>query len=95
MLRAQGDLSGALAAYRQSLAVSERLAAADPSNAGWQRDLWVSYWRMADMLERSGEKEAIDWWRRAYAVLSSMKQRGLFISPSDEKAFDFLRRKCN
>ena len=95
MLRDQGDLSGALAAYRQSLAVSERLAAADPSNAGWQRDLWVSYWRIADMLERSGEKEAIDWWRRAYAVLSSMKAKGLFISPGDLKFLETLRRKCS
>jgi hypothetical protein len=50
------------------------LCSADPSNALWQRDLRVSDWRMADMLERSGEKEAIDWWRRAYAVLTSMKQ---------------------
>jgi hypothetical protein len=95
VLRAQGDLSGALAAYRKSLAVRERLAADDPSNATWQRDLWVSYWRQADMLERSGEKEAIDWWRRAYAVLTSMKQRGLFIPPGDEKFLDILRRKCS
>jgi hypothetical protein len=72
----------------------DSLCAADPSNAGWQRNLWVSYGRMADMLERSGEKEAIDWWRRAYAVLSSMKQKGLFISPGDEKSFNFIRRKC-
>jgi hypothetical protein len=49
---------------------------------------------MADMLERSGEKEAIDWWRRAYAVLTSMKQKGLFVSPGGEKFLDIIRRKC-
>ena len=40
---AQGQLDDALAAYRASLAIRERLAAADPSNAGWQRDLSVSH----------------------------------------------------
>jgi hypothetical protein len=49
---------------------------------------------MAKISERTGKKEAIDWWRRTYAVLSSIKARGLFISPNDGKAFDFLRRKC-
>lgn len=75
-------------------AALDRLCGADPSNAGWQRDLWVSHGKMAYMLERSGEKGAIDWWRRALAVLSAMKAKGLFISPNDEKALDFLRLKC-
>jgi tetratricopeptide (TPR) repeat protein len=39
MLHAQGNLVGALRAYGESLAISERLAALDPSNAQWQRDL--------------------------------------------------------
>ena len=37
VLRDQGDLAGALAAYRESLQARRRLAEADPSNAGWQR----------------------------------------------------------
>ncbi len=40
---AQGDLSGALDSYRAYLAIAERLAKADPNNAGWQRDLSVSH----------------------------------------------------
>jgi hypothetical protein len=32
----------ALEAFRQSLAIAERLASADPSNATWQRDLEIS-----------------------------------------------------
>src|SRR5262249_29459117 len=40
---AQGDLSAALTSYRASLAIAERLAKADPSNASWQRDLSVSH----------------------------------------------------
>ena len=43
MLRAQGNLPGALESYRAALAIGERLAKADPGNAGWQRDLSVSH----------------------------------------------------
>ena len=39
---AQGDLAGALKSYRDSLAITDRLAQSDPGNAGWQRDLSVS-----------------------------------------------------
>jgi hypothetical protein len=38
-LTAQGDLAGALQSYRAALGITERLAAADPSNTLWQRDL--------------------------------------------------------
>ena len=43
MLAAQGKLDEALEAYRDGLAIRERLAAADRSNTRWQRDLSVSY----------------------------------------------------
>ena len=46
MLRAQGKLDEALKAYQASLP-SGRLAAADPGNTEWQRDLSVSYDRSA------------------------------------------------
>jgi hypothetical protein len=39
---AQGDLKAPLKSYSDSLAIMERLAKADPDNAGWQRDLSVS-----------------------------------------------------
>ena len=95
VLLAQGDLAGALAAYRQSLGVRERLAQADPSNAGWQRDLWVSYWRMGSIAEQTGDSEAPNWLRRAYETLRQMKQRGLFISPQDEAFFAQLEEKVH
>ncbi len=44
--RAQGDLAAALTNYQASLAIRERLAQADPGNAGWQRDLAVSFGRV-------------------------------------------------
>ena len=42
MLVAQGNLAEALKSYQDSLAIADRLAKADPGNAGWQRDLSVS-----------------------------------------------------
>jgi hypothetical protein len=75
------------------LRIRERLAAADPSNAGWQRDLWVSCWRIADVLEKSGDPSAIQFWRRAYEALSGMKRKGLFVSAQDERVLEQLRQK--
>jgi hypothetical protein len=49
VLEAQGDLPGALAAYRKALAITETLAARDPGNTDWQRDISISL-RMADTL---------------------------------------------
>ena len=52
---AQGDLAAALAAYQASLAIRERLADADPSNAGWQRDLSVSLEKLGDLKSARGD----------------------------------------
>jgi len=93
VLVAQGNLPGALEAFRRSLALRERLAAADPGNAGWQRDLWVSYWRLAQMAEPTNASEARDWWRKAYEHLSGMKQRGI-MTPTDQQYLDQLRLKA-
>jgi hypothetical protein len=70
-----------------------RLAAADPGHAGWQRDLWVSYWRLAQMAEPTNASEARDWWRKAYEHLSGMKQCGIMM-PTDQQYLDQLRLKA-
>ncbi|MBN1439807.1 MAG: tetratricopeptide repeat protein, partial [Anaerolineales bacterium] len=46
----------ALASYRESLAIRKRLAEADPSNAGWQRDLSYCLTRLAELYKRQGER---------------------------------------
>ena len=89
----QGDLAGALRAFRESLAVAERLAAADPSNAGWQRDLVVSYVKVAQVAENNSTGEALEWWRKAYNQLLGMKQHGIMF-PTDEGRLEFLRQKA-
>lgn len=49
-----------LKAYREDRAITSRLAAADPSKAGWQRDLFVSYCKMAGVAEETGNGDARD-----------------------------------
>lgn len=72
---------------------NQRLSAADPSNAGWLRDLWVFCWRIAAIHESEGDASARQWWQRAYDILSDMKRHGLFISQQDEQDLAQLRRK--
>jgi hypothetical protein len=43
----QGNLAAALTSYQASLAIRERLAKSDASNAGWQHDLSFSYGNLA------------------------------------------------
>ena len=55
VLKDQGDLAGALAAFRQSLEIRRRLAEADSSNSGWQRDLSVSHVNVGYVLKDQGD----------------------------------------
>ena len=52
-----GQADAARKAYEQSLAIAERLAKADPSNSGWQRDLVVSYIKLGDVLTQQNQRE--------------------------------------
>jgi tetratricopeptide (TPR) repeat protein len=57
--RAQGDLSGALKSYRDSLAIAEKLAKQDLGNAQWQLDLAYSARNVASvLLKRKKTREA-------------------------------------
>ncbi len=48
----QGKLDDALKAYRDGLAIAERLAAAVHSDTLWQRDLAISRIKLASVYER-------------------------------------------
>ena len=41
-------------AYQAALAIAQRLAAADPGNAGWQRDLSVSHNKIGNLAVAAG-----------------------------------------
>jgi hypothetical protein len=49
---------------------------------------------MADLAEKSGSGDAIQWWRKLYEQLSSMKQRGI-LPPTDEQDLEEARRKVH
>ena len=78
MRRAHGVLAVALAAYEASRDIRERLAASDPGNAEWQRDLIVSHWKIAAVLEDMPERrgEAAAYWGRALAVARELAGSG-------------------
>ncbi|MHC9064543.1 DUF4062 domain-containing protein [Nitrospira sp. CMX1] len=94
VLVAQGDLPAALTAFRAGLGIAEALAMRDPANTGWQRDLYVSYWRLADLAEKQkATKEALTYWKQAYDVLSKIDKRGLHLSPEDRQYLATLQEK--
>ena len=86
VLVAQGDGAGALAAYRKTHAILERLAASDPSNAGWQRDLIVSNVKLSEI---TGEKRYV---ARALEVAHAMAERGI-LAPVDAWMVEDLERR--
>ena len=64
-----GNLPEALTSFRAGLAIAERLATADPGNAGWQRDLSVSYNKIGDVQVGQGNlPEALTSFRAGLAI---------------------------
>jgi tetratricopeptide (TPR) repeat protein len=51
----RGDLPGARESYEAGLVIAERLAKSDPGNAGWQRDLSVSFTKVGDVRVAQGD----------------------------------------
>ena len=65
----RGALRLALDAYSSGLAIADRLAKADPGNAGWQRDLSVSYSKIGEVLVAQGNlPEALKTYRDSLAI---------------------------
>jgi tetratricopeptide (TPR) repeat protein len=73
LLHSLEESLGAFEKHRELvLAIMERLAAADPGNAGWQRDLAASHEKIGDVLRAQGNlPAALD---RHKAVLAIMER---------------------
>ncbi len=73
VLSAQGRLDDAVAAYRASLEIAEALAAADPSNAGWQYDVALSLERVGLVAAQKGERDdALGAYRRGLGIMERL-----------------------
>jgi tetratricopeptide (TPR) repeat protein len=67
------DAAGALDSYKAARAFIERLTAADPGNAGWQRDLSVSHNQIGDVLQTQGNlPAALDTFKAARAIMERL-----------------------
>jgi tetratricopeptide (TPR) repeat protein len=58
MRQTSGDLAAALTSYRAAHYIFERLAKADPNNAGWQQDLAISQQKIGDVQQTQGNLAA-------------------------------------
>jgi tetratricopeptide (TPR) repeat protein len=80
----QGDISLVRATltdtkkdYDEAYRLAQRLTAADPLNTQWQRDLAISYARVAYLAEgQNKDKMAKENWEKAFAVLSGIEKGG-------------------
>jgi hypothetical protein len=73
VLVAQGNLPEALKSFRDGLAIRDRLAKADPGNAGWQRDFAISYSKLGDVFtKRDKAEDAIHNYRFALAIMNRL-----------------------
>jgi hypothetical protein len=59
--------------FRDGLAIRDRLAKSDPGNAGWQRDLSVSYNKIGDVLVAQGNlPEALTSYQDSSAIFDRL-----------------------
>ena len=86
-LVSQGENGAGVEAYRNSLAIIERLAASKPDNAGWQRHLLVSLFKLA-----SAGHDSVHNYRRALDIAEAMKANGVLAS-LDAHIPDLLRQR--
>ena len=74
---AAGRLGKAGEHYEARHAIAERLAAADPGHAGWQRDLIVSSVKLAEVATQAGRTdEARERYARALAIAQNLAATG-------------------
>ena len=72
-LQGRAALADVMPLYRRGLAIADRLAKADPENAGWQRDLSVSRDNIGDVLRAQGNlAAALDSYQASQAIFDRL-----------------------
>ena len=76
ILEAEGKHDEALAEYRASLAILERLAADDPGNVEWHHDLSLVHAEIGEILEAQGKRdEALAEYRASLGIIENSGRR--------------------
>lgn len=79
---AAGDRTSALEAYRESLAIAERLAASDPDHTLYQRDIAVAHAAIGDMaLDRGDTTAAIE----SFEIYLDIARKLIAIEPENSE----------
>jgi tetratricopeptide (TPR) repeat protein len=79
---AQQKLTAALTAYRASLAIMKSLAEKHPTNANWQDDLAISYFKLAGLHNAAGQsREEGECLERCHKVLKGMRAANMHLHP--------------
>jgi hypothetical protein len=81
-------LPAALISYQASREILERLAQSDPGNAVWQRDLIVTYVKLAEV-DLTGSRSFLI---HALTIAQQMQRRGQ-LAPVDMRMLDDLARR--
>jgi predicted negative regulator of RcsB-dependent stress response len=69
VLCAKGNLNAARTRYSDALAITQKLAAHDPTNTLWKRDLAANYERIGDVLRDQGDlANALKNYRDSYKI---------------------------
>jgi hypothetical protein len=92
---AAGDLAAARAAYQASLDIAVGLAAADPANTGWQRDLSVGHNKLGDVASAAGDLAAA---RAAYQASLDIAVELAAADPANtgwQRDLDAIRNKIS
>ncbi len=86
----QGKLDDALVSYRRGLEIAETLARRDPSHAGWQRDLAVSYHKIGSLEAIHDPGEARELLEKGRAIIDRLAQIAAYQAQwrSDLSRFD-------
>jgi tetratricopeptide (TPR) repeat protein len=89
-----GAVRPAMDAYSEAKGIAERLAGSDPGNAGWQRDLIVSHWKLAELLEKMADRqaEAAAHWSQALEIARRLADEGR-LAPADDYFVEELERR--
>ncbi|MEO8340653.1 MAG: hypothetical protein ABI604_13205, partial [Nitrospirota bacterium] len=96
LARVRSTLADARHDYAEAHRIAQRLKASDPGNTQWQRDISISYLKLADLAERQNNAHVTrTYWTLAFDALSGIENRGLHLSPEDRQVLETLRGKVS